>query len=184
MKRVFAIALTLCLLFVAGAAVAQTPYIMVYYDNFYTIGNKDCPSGPPGTILDSVFVVAQQFNRWFVSVEYSINYPTQMSYFFEIPTSTLHLGNTVDGIAQTWSFPVSGYEPALLNKVYFFWNCDGCVVSNIPVVVANHPQTFQLGGVQFQTLEYFSVTGMTSLVCGTTPVEDTTWGNIKALYEQ
>lgn len=184
MKRVFAIGLTLCLLFVAGAAIAQTPYIMVYYDDFYTVGNKDCPTGLPGTIIDSVYVVAQQFNSWFVAVEYSINYPTQMTYVSETPTSTLTIGSTGSGIAQAWAFPVNGYQPALLNKVYFLWNCDGCGVTNSPIVVTSHLQTFQLSGVKFPSNEVFSIVGMTSLVCGTTPVEETTWGNIKALYEQ
>jgi hypothetical protein len=184
MKRVSAIALMLCLLFVAGAANAQLPFIMVYYDDYYTIGNKDCPSGVPGTTIDSVFVVAQQINKWFTAVEYSITYPPQMTYLSEMVNSDLTIGNTVSGIAQTWSFPVNGYQPALLNKVYFLWNCDGCTATNRYIVVTNHPLTSHLRGVEFGSNELFNIIGMTSVVCGTTPVEDTTWGNIKALYEQ
>ena len=183
MKRASAIVLTLCLLFVAGTASAQLPYIMVYYDDSYTVGNKDCPPGTPGTVLDSVYVVAQQINKWFVGVEYSIAYPIQMIYLAEAVNGGLSIGNTVTGIAQTWPIPQNGFQPALLNKVYFLWNCDGCSVTDIPILVTEHPD-LALGGVDFPGHAYFSVVGMTSLICGTTPEEETTWGNIKALYQQ
>ena len=184
MKRVSVIALMLCLLFVAGAANAQLPYIMVYYDDFYTIGNKDCPSGTPGTTIDSVYVVAQQINRWFSAVEYSITYPPQMTYLSEVVNGGLSIGNTSTGIAQTWTFPLNGFQPAMINKVYFLWNCDGCTSTNRFIIVGQHPGTGYIRGVEFGSNDLFNIVGMTSVVCGTTPVEDTTWGNIKALYEQ
>jgi hypothetical protein len=182
MKRASAIVITLCLLFVAGAAGAQ-PYIMVYYNDLYTVGNKDCPAGTPGTVLDTVYVVAKQFDRFFCGVEYSIVYPSQMTYQEEDPTSDLYIGDTVNGIAQAWSTPQNGFKSVLLNKIYFLWNCDGCGTSDIPIVVAEHPD-FSLGAVAYPSNQYFNVIGMTSLICGTTPERQTTWGNIKALYSE
>ena len=184
MKRVSVIVLMLCLLCVAGVASAQLPYIMVYYDDFYTVGNKDCPNGIPGTTIDSVYVVAQQINRWFSAVEYSIVYPSQMTYLSEVVNGGLAIGNTQTGIAQSWTFPMNGFMPAMINKIYFLWNCDGCTSTNNFIFVTNHPETGHVRGVEFGTNELFNIVGMTSVVCGTTPEENTTWGNIKALYDQ
>jgi hypothetical protein len=56
------------------------------------------------------------------------------------------------------------------------------MVNNQPCIVTAHPGTGFVGGVDYPNYDLVPAVGMTSLVCPTVPLEDTTWGKIKSIY--
>ena len=80
---------------------------------------------PPGTVLDSMFVVAHYLNAFISAIEYRVDYPPEMLHISDFTTG-LTLGTTADGIATAWPYPQNGYSPLLVAKVMFLWNCQGC----------------------------------------------------------
>jgi hypothetical protein len=182
MKRVFVIVVALGILAI-GAQVAnaqQVPYVMLYFDDFYVEGSKDCSDGQ----VDSAFVVAKNFDLWLQAIEYKVDYPLQMIWISDDVGTSLAIGSTPVGIAQSWPLPQNAYEPYRIAKVIFLWNCfGGCVTTNVPVTIEPHPDTFKLRALRWPDLSEMTAIGMTSLVCATIPVEETSWGQIKALYK-
>lgn len=179
MKALFVVAVVIAAVAVATPAPAQTPSIGVFFDEYLTRMDKDCP---PGGGLDSAYVVALNFNTFISAVEYAINYPASMTWLsdFDIPPVTL--GTTPAGITEAWSLPLNGYNPVVVARVMFMWNCDGCSVENDPIIVAAHPVSGYVRATDFPHYNLIDAIGMTSLVCATVPADETTWGRIKSLY--
>ncbi len=167
-------------LLVAAPAGAQTPYVGVYFDEGLTRMDRDCPVGGG---LDSAYVVARNFNAFMVAIEYAISYPpAAMLWLADSGTPPVTIGNTRDGISEGWGLPQNGFAPWLLAKVKFWWNCNGCSQTNIPVVVTPNPISGFLRATNYPQIEFVYAVGMTSLICATVPAEETTWGKIKSLY--
>ena len=182
MKRVFVIVVALGILAIGAqmASAQPQPYVMLYFDDLYTVGSKDCPGAAP----DSAYIVVKNFDMYLTAIEYQVLYPSEMVWIGDNVGTALAIGNTRDGIAQSWPFPQNAYEPFAVAKVIFLWNCaGGCPVKNIPVTIVPHPQTFKLRALRWPDLVEMTAIGMTSLVCATIPVEESSWGQIKALYK-
>lgn len=182
MKRVFVIVLALGLLAIgAQSAGAQgSPYVMLYFDDLYTVGSKDCPGAQP----DSAYIVVKNFNMYLQAIEYRVLYPAEMIWIGDVVDPALAIGNTSTGIAESWPLPQNAFVPFAVAKVIFIWNCaGGCPVQNIPITIVPHPETFKLRALRWPDLAEISAIGMTSLVCATIPVEESSWGQIKALYK-
>ncbi len=184
MRNAIVIAVVLVLALTSSLASAQIPNVMLFFDQYHSQGSKDCPPGTPGTIADSAYVVALNFNMWLTGIEYSVQYPTEMTWIGDVTGDALIIGDTPSGIAQVWGLPQNAFEPLQVAKILFLWNCNGCASHDVGVVVAPHPYTGYLRATRYPDAAFFDAVGMTSLICATTPADESTWGKIKALYQK
>ncbi len=142
----------------------------------------DCPDAPPGTIIDSLYIVGRFFSCCPVMVEYKVTYPGALTRLSD-NTGGLDIGDSYAGIITSWPSPLDCLYECVLNKVIFLWMCQGCADTNIPIVVVPHPlwQCFRYKCLWPDDYIHCAI-GMTSLICSTLPIEKTTWGQIKELY--
>jgi hypothetical protein len=181
------------LAFCVGAANvhAQVPYVQVYFDQYYSETTADCPGGGG---IGTLWVVAHNWNMWMNAIEYRIVYPaavTPISDNINLETQ-LALGSSETGIAIVWTnIPGKAFDALLIQTVSFEWTCDGCTEDNAELMVVNYDDEVDPLAPDYNTVralqwpddnDVFGV-GMTSLVCATVPVNETTWGNIKAQYD-
>ncbi len=172
-------AITVMLMLVAAPLAAQTPYVQVYFDPGHTQTTSDCP----GMQIDTLYVVAHNFNAWLTAIEFSITYPAEMNWLADMASTPLVIGNSPAGVALAFPTPVNGFDAVEVMQVMVMWQCSACGAStNIPLVVAPHPQTGFVRATRYPDNGFINAVGMTSLLCATVPVEETTWGQIKALY--
>jgi hypothetical protein len=179
MKTLLAVTAVLAAALMAVGVQAQTPTLNVFFDQAFTRIDKDCPAGGG---VDSAYVVAKDFNCFVTGIEYSINYPTSMTWLSDYATPPVTLGTTPTGISEGFGYPVNGYVPFIVAKILFLWNCDGCTVENDPLIVAPHPLTGFVRATDYPRFDFVYAIGMTSLVCATVPTEESSWGRIKSLY--
>jgi hypothetical protein len=192
MRKVLVVFSALLLLTLGASMVnagGPIPNVGVYFTSDWgTYGHTalpECPPDPPGTVFDSLYVVANNFNMWMIGAEYQVLYPPQIIWLAD-NTGGINIGASPTGIATTWPIPQNAFVPFAVNKVYFIYNCQLCYEGvNAPIVVVANPASIS-GQVQAVSWPGILVTfgiGMTSLICPTIPVEETTWGNIKAMYQ-
>jgi len=181
MKTLRAVTAVIAAVLMAPGVQAQTPNLGVFFDQAFTRMDKDCPAGGG---LDSAFVVALNFNAFVSGIEYSINYPTTMTWLSDYDTPPVTIGSTPSGISEGFALPLNGFFPIVVAKVLFFWNCDGCTVENDPIIVSPHPISGFVRATDFPNYDFINAVGMTSLVCATVPTEETSWGRIKSLYDE
>jgi hypothetical protein len=163
---------------------AQNPYIAVYFDQYYGQETKDCP----GFVIDTWYVAAVNFNTFVTGADFKINYPAAVTYLADLNVPPVKVGNTNIGLSMAFALPQNGYNLVPLCQVQVFWNCDDCdrpaglYVNNQVKVVAN-PFTNFLGVTDFPNFNLVPGQGLTAVICPTSvPVEETTWGQVKALY--
>jgi hypothetical protein len=180
----FAIVFTIA---IASSASAQTPYFQVYFDAYFTETAADCPPPPVGHLLDTLYVVAHNFNAWLLSTDFSLQWSPYLTILGEEAIGTpLKLGNVQDGIAVTWPSRRNGWQPVPILQIPVVWMCETCDgvggTEQSKIIVGPYPgqpnPRFKEYGTQ---VDMYGV-GMTSLICSQVPVEETTWGQIKALY--
>ena len=162
------------------AVSAQTPYIAVYFDQYLTQEAKDCP----GPMPDTWYVAAKNFNAFLTGAEFAIQYPAAVLYLGDANTPPVTVGNTQTGISMGFALPVNGFFDVFLCNVNVFWNCSCCVdpyLNNAVKAVAN-PVTGFLGVTDFPQYNLIPGVGLTSYICATVPAEETSWGQVKALY--
>jgi hypothetical protein len=178
------VAIVVALLVLASVPLAaQTPTVQVYFDENFS-GSGDCPSAPPGTVLDTLYVYANNFNMFMSSIEFQIDYPAQLSWVADVPSQdALAIGTTPAGVALAWTIPQNAFEPFQMCQVLVTWQCDACAgLENTPLVVVGHPFSNQVRAVRWPDNTEIIAVGMTSLICAVVPVEETSWGRVKALY--
>lgn len=185
MRKVLIIS-TALLILVLGASIssAQIPNVQVYFTSDYgTYGHThldSCPDVPGG--LDSLYVVASNFGMWMSAIEYKVVYPWIFTWLTD-NTGGLDIGASPTGITSAWTFPLNAFFPVSVNKVYFLYNCQKCYEgTDIPIDVVPHPETGFVRAVRWPDDATVNAIGMRSLICPTIPTEETTWGTIKALY--
>lgn len=162
---------------------AQTPNVQVFFDNGYSQAEKPCPPGTPGTVMDTLYVVAQNFNMFINAMEFQVSLPPQLSWVADIPTTSIAIGNTQTGVAYTWSLPQDGFVPFEVLTMLVFWQCNSCLNNqNAPIVVQGHPVSGLVRASRWPDNVLVNGVGQTSLICSTVPVEETTWGQVKSLY--
>lgn len=181
MKRILVVVAAVALLGVTAAS-AQVPHVVVFFSNNSTA--MDCPVAPVGTVLDSISVVAVNFNMWMNGIEFMIDYPPQMTWLGDDVGPNLSIGNSPTGIGITFPLPLNAFVPATVMKANFVWMCDDCSPGNqnAPVTVLPYPSSGLIRAVRWPDLATVIGVGMTSLICPTVPVEETTWGGIKAQF--
>jgi len=196
MKSVLAVVLAVALLGLgAHSASAQVPYVQAYFSVDPYTTDADCPGALPGTVLQDLYVVAHNFNNFLISIEYSLSLPPHLLYLGFGSTAEIAIGDPVNGIAPDfvpgvglgWTYPQNAFAPLLISVIHTTWMCEFCADSGFgpgAVQVMPHGQTGSLAGVSWPAFEASLLVGMTSAVCPEpTPVEETSWGQIKALYE-
>jgi len=175
----------LLILALGQVAMAQTPYFQIYFDDAHTAAAADCPGAPAGTIVDTLHVVAHNLNNFFIATEFAIDYSTKLTWLGDMPGGDLTIGQSPNGISMSWGLPVNGFSPVRVMSASVLWMCSGCAGSeNTPVVVIPNPDTSVLAYVTWPGIVAVPAVGMTSLICATVPVEETSWGQIKALYKE
>ena len=190
MKKSLVVVVVLAIGMFAAVSNAQIPNVGVYFDNTFTQMSAPCPTDPPGTVFQQLYVVANNLNMWVAAIEYKIEYPVSMAWDADIITSDqLRIGNSVVGIGITWPIPANGFGTLLCQKILIEWLCQsdvdgdcGLANDNVLVVVA-YPSSGKIRALQWPDNAETIGTGLTSVICPQTiPVEETTWGGIKALY--
>jgi len=176
---VFAVAIGL-----SGVANAQTPHVAVYFDHGLQYQQADCPGAPIGTVSQTLYVVANNFGLWLNGIEFQIFYPTQLMFLGdELIGDAISIGNSAAGIGIAFPTPVEAFVQAKVLKVTVLWMCNSCNPDiEYPMVVMPYPGQPWVRAVEWPNLNVHIGIGFTSLVCSTTPVQETTWGQVKALY--
>jgi hypothetical protein len=188
MKKVLAVVLAAAFVsLTALGAYAQIPNVQWFFDENLTQTSADCD----GSAFNTGYIVAVNFNEFISSVEYTINYPVSgdMTIVGEgsVNALQLNIGNTQTGIASAWALPLNCFQPTVILQVIYSWNsCSNCnpgANKNQSIVADIHP-TGRLSYVRWPDNTRFDAIGMTSLVCpGAIPTEETSWGAVKALYD-
>ena len=160
-------------------ASAQVPYIAVYFDPYLTQETKDCP----GVVMDTWYVGAVNFNVFITGADFMIEYPPAVTWMSDNPPP-VKIGSTPTGISIGFALPLNGYSAVELMSVNVLWNCDSCVEPYLDnqVKVLMNPTTSFLGVTDYPEYNLVPGAGLTALICATIPAEDTTWGQVKALY--
>jgi hypothetical protein len=184
MKRSLLIAV--CLALCASAASAQTPNVAVYFDQGLQYQQAVCPTAPIGTVADTLYVVANNFDIWMQRVEFAIYYPPEVMWLGDIlPPGATSTGNSATCIGITYTTPLPAFIQAVVLMVSVLWMCDGCVLHQIeyPIDVGPCPGQPWPRAVEWPNLSVHFGVGMRSVICFSTPVQETTWGKVKALYQ-
>ncbi len=146
----------------------------------------ECPMGTVGTL----YVVASNFNMWMNAIEFSLEIPA-LAGMTVVGESYPNGGIAIDapsyvtpGVAIAWPLPMNAYVPVAVAEIAVFYGglcCDEG--TNHAIIVLPHVETGVVRAVRWPDTGEVLGVGMTSLICPTVPVEETTWGTIKALYQ-
>jgi hypothetical protein len=185
---VLAVTLAGCM---AGAAVAQVPYVQVYFDDALNETQSPCMNQPGGSGPPvALHVVYVNWNMNMAEVEFSIAYPPALIWIADQltdPDTQASLGSSPGGVAIATAncCPFNGFAPAeVLRPIVLWGNCD-CNQGPQPLVVGGYTPfgETQPTAVRKEDFEQFHGIGMTSLICpGPIATEQSTWGQVKALY--
>ncbi len=168
---------------------AQTPFVAVYFETVNWSETTTCPLDPPGTVFQQIFVAAVNFNTQIGGIEFQVNYPPELQWIGEFyPIPAVANGTTPTGLQLGFLSPgVDGNSVFIVASVTVLWQCGGCTGdANVPVTVGPHPLSGFVQGVDISVNPSVLIpgVGLTALICPTVPVEETTWGKVKALYAE
>jgi hypothetical protein len=174
---VFAIA-AIALLGVSAAS-AQTPFVAAYFDEFGTVESlSSC-----GTGTGNIWFYGQNWNMLVTGYQFKADYPVGMTFIADDIKQPVTIGNTADGISTGYAVPQNGFSPVFIVRSVFAWNCSDCDTPNQEVVVVPHPISGKILATRFGDAAEFSGTGLTATICPTVANEETTWGQVKQLFE-
>jgi hypothetical protein len=186
MRKVLIVLAALMILSLGTSIVSAqpTPNVQVFFDQWFGKTALDaCPPDAPGTVEGYLYVVASNFNCWIGGIEYMIDYPPEITFDADNTQGGLSIGDSETGLSTAWTFPLNGFSPVLVNRVTIIYNCQLCYEGpDIEITVVPHPVSGFVRCVRWTDNAIINGVGMKSLICPTVPTEETTWGNIKALY--
>jgi hypothetical protein len=121
---------------------------------------------------------------WMIGAEYKVEYPPEMIWLAD-NTGGIDIGSSDIGIATTWPLPQNAFVPFAVNEVTVLFNCEGCPRTDIPILVVPNPTapSGQVQAVRWPDVALIPAIGMLSYICPTVPAEETSWGGVKALYQ-
>jgi hypothetical protein len=182
-KRAVIGGFALLLLFVSFTATsAQTPYISAFFHPNQE--QKDCPGMG---VIDFLHVFLFNANKFVAGVDFAIEYPPSLLWVTDLPQGNpapVVIGTTPTGYSSAWPIPRNGFFPIRIVIVVVEWNCIACERPDDPIVVIPNPNTLDLAFVDFPNNDIFPALGLKALACATIATEETTWGKVKALYEE
>lgn len=170
------------LILIPSVVTAQVPYVQVYFDSSYEKAIEVCQGVG---VVQTWYVVATNLNTYIKAIEYSVSYPTAVTWLADLPVvDTIVFGTTPTGVGQAFTNKGNGFGPLLVIRVLVGWNCNDCDhVAEQYVVAGPHPGTGHCRAVRWPDDHLIALQGLYSRICGYQPVEPTTWGRIKALHE-
>jgi hypothetical protein len=186
---VLAVAFVGCIM--AGAAVAQVPYVQVYFDAAFTETQSACQNQPGGSGPPvELHVVYINWNMNMAEVEFSISYPASLIYLGDNlvdPDTQAKIGDTPSGIAVATAncCPFNGFAPVEVLRPLVLWGQCDCLQGPQSLVVGGYTAFGKIkpSAVRKEDFVEFEGVGMTSLICpGPIATEQSTWGQVKALY--
>lgn len=183
MHRLVIMAVTVLAL--AGPASAQIyspPGVVVFFDQALL---QPFGTGCQGIgQIDTIYVAAVNANESMKSVEFMIEYPASMAWVADmIGPGALATGDSPSGITVTWTTPLAASQRMMFFPIVIVWMCDDCSTTYMDQVRTRaHPGTGFSRAVTWPTLGYLRLLTYDTFICETVPVEDKTWGAIKALY--
>jgi hypothetical protein len=174
----------------AGSAIAQVPNVQVYFNNAHTETQALCPGGAPGTVQQNLYVVMNNWNMNITGVDFSISYPPSLIWLADQlvdPVTQVSIGSSPLGIAIAYANCCyqDGFQAVEVLRPLVLWGPCDCNQGPQALVVGGYTPMgkTQPTGVRREDFAEFSGVGMTSLVCpGPVATEQTTWGQVKALY--
>jgi hypothetical protein len=172
--------------FMVPSSHAQVPRVEVFFDKGLTMTDASCKGVDS---LQTLYVAAINFNMYMSAIEYSIDYSglTSLVYIADVQIAPLNIGSTPLGVASSWNIPQNAFAPFIVMEVLCSWTCDDCTgqPSAQEIVVRANPSapSGQIQAVRWPDNVFVASAGATSFVClAPDPVQETTWGHIKALY--
>jgi hypothetical protein len=193
MKKILVVVCAVAFCLAAASADAQVtpvPYVQVYFDEFHTVTVlEECPTAPAGTL----YVVAHNWNMWMSAIEYRIEYPPEVGFLGDSidEDRQLAIGQSPTGIAIAWkNTPGKAFVSLRLQTVSVLWNCEDCQTQNVTITVVKSPDSDPTQPNHLvraldwpDEAEHWGF-GMAAYLCAIVPVEETTWGGIKAQYDR
>lgn len=173
---------------------AQTPSVSVYFDEDLTRVEPSCPDQPPGTVLGTLFVIAEHFPAPFIQLEYRVKFPAEVLYLGEVVRGGSAVGVSPIGIIQTWETPQDASSHLVVNEIWMLWMCVYCMETDIQICVDTHPETGYFRALRWPDMAAIYPMSHTAVACPLlhtyppctisppVPVEETTWGEVKSLY--
>ena len=169
----------------SAVANAQQPRVRIYFDEGLRFTSWYCPAAPIGTVAQNLYVVAEDFGIWMNAIEYRISYPPQLFWAGDnMIGDAISIGSSPAGIGIAFPTPLKAFTKAVVQTATVIWMCDNCGPPNLdaPVQVWGHPSTGLLRAVEWPNLNIVIGKNSTSFICYVHPVQETTWGRVKALY--
>ncbi len=183
MKKVLVLVSAIALMAMAMSVNAQTPNVQVYFDENGSVTATDCPGGGMGTNT-VLTVIANNFGMFLTAIEYQIDYGPAFVFLGDQTNTPLVLGNSPSGISIAWALPQNAFDAFVTQQANVLWNCNDCSNMNAPVRVQPHPVSGHVRATRWPDNVLVDGVGLTSLVCATVPVTETTWGKVKSLYSK
>ena len=164
---------------------AQEPSLELYFYESMDI-QEICPwpdpyhPGPDYPL--TIRFIATDLDMWMSGIEFSVSYPSDVTWLGDTYFSTLHIGSSPDGIAMTWSEPQNAYSPLLVMKANIIYHAS-IYQSDIRITSLPAPASGRLRAVRWPDNAEIDLLGGWVTFCGSVPVHETTWGRVKALYK-
>jgi hypothetical protein len=169
MKPTVIVPLILIVIFISVLpSFSQLPYLQPYFDsrlrpNYDTI--TECPPDPPGTVLDTMYIVAHGLDAFINAIEYKMDYTDKVLWLYD-DTGGLNIGNTNEGIATAWPLPLNAYSPVVVAKVLFLWNCQLCNdCTNTCICPQGHPANGSVRAVRWPDNQLIYMTVEPGRIC-------------------
>jgi hypothetical protein len=195
MKKVLAVVIAVAFISIGVVnSNAQVPNVQIYFDDLLQATQGDCGDhffGEP----DELNVVMNNFNTFVSTIEFAVFFgPGPVTYLgdLHVPAMSLFLGTSYqdgpgglpDGVTITYQLPQNAFDPFICMRLGIAWFCDDCLAQPVqPINVVPHEGTGKVQAVEWQTFNLIDGVGMSSAVCpGIVSTEESSWGQIKALY--
>ncbi len=146
---------------------------------------EGCPEALPGTVIDTLYIVADGFNMAMASVEFMVDISEYFLFLADIVSAGVVEGNSVGGIRISYPAPADATGRLVVNGIVFTCMCEVCadVKFDTPLEVLPYPESGKIQAYRWPDMVGIEAVGLTSYLCWTaSPVKHTTWGNIKALF--
>jgi len=161
----------------------QTPYVAIFFDEDLQQTGRT-PPGP--AVIDTLFIVAGNFNMFASSIEYRMEENTDYLILLAdlVDFGTVE-GHSYSGIRIHYDPPLDATADVLVERIIVMWVWEGmCRFVNVPLRIFPHPESGKIQAIRWPDLVPVEAVGHTAYICPTVPIEETSWGRIKGLYER